>query len=432
MGLQEIVGTAVQTELSGDMTDVSTSFTIDDASGWPTGGSGNPFVVTVGKGTASEEKILCASRTGTTIAVTTRGYDSTSPAPHSTGVGAIHSISAALLAEMNAHVNDDTRDDHSQYLPAAASVAGAGLAVTTRVLSVNVDNSTLEIAADIVRMKDAGTTAAKLASNAVTTPKVIDAAITLAKMADLATARLLGRATAGTGVPEAITLGSSLVFVGTALQRPALTGDVTAAADSNALAIGAGKVTAAMFATGLRPTFVVADATARLALSPSDGDLCVETSTDRYYGWSGGSWRYLCGGSNPMAARAYSTVATSCVGGTYTKLVFGTEQYDYGNNFASSTYTAPETRDYDIRARAATIGQTASERFLVSIYVDGVELAQGTDVTCGTAGATGLGGPVIARLPLNAGAAVDIRVFCSVTRNSGASFASQYFEVVGV
>jgi hypothetical protein len=43
-------------------------------------------------------------------------------------------------------------------------------------------------------------------AGAVGTPEIADAAVTLAKMANLATDTLIGRATAGTGAPEAITL----------------------------------------------------------------------------------------------------------------------------------------------------------------------------------------------------------------------------------
>lgn len=46
----------------------------------------------------------------------------------------------------------------------AASVAGAGLAESADVLSVNVDGSTIEINSDTLRIKDAGVTAAKLAT----------------------------------------------------------------------------------------------------------------------------------------------------------------------------------------------------------------------------------------------------------------------------
>ena len=54
----------------------------------------------------------------------------------------------------------------------------------------------------------------------------------------LATDRLLGRDTAGTGAPEALTVSGGVEFTGTGgIQRSALTGDVTASAGSNATTI---------------------------------------------------------------------------------------------------------------------------------------------------------------------------------------------------
>jgi hypothetical protein len=55
----------------------------------------------------------------------------------------------------------------------ASSVAGAGLVHnSTTGLAVNVDGATLEIDTDVVRVKDGGITAAKLAANAVLPPAV--------------------------------------------------------------------------------------------------------------------------------------------------------------------------------------------------------------------------------------------------------------------
>lgn len=62
---------------------------------------------------------------------------------------------------------------------------------------------------------DAQIAAAKLASNAVTTAKILDANVTLAKLADLATKTLIGRNTASTGVPEAATVAQVLNWLGT-------------------------------------------------------------------------------------------------------------------------------------------------------------------------------------------------------------------------
>src|SRR5689334_14125823 len=70
-----------------------------------------------------------------------------------------------------------------------------------------------------------------------------DNSVTFAKMQDIATDSLIGRDTAGTGDPESITLNATLSFTGTgAIQRAALTGDVTASAGSNATTIAANAV----------------------------------------------------------------------------------------------------------------------------------------------------------------------------------------------
>lgn len=53
-----------------------------------------------------------------------------------------------------------------------ASAAGAALALTSGVLDVQVDGSTIEVSSDALRVKDAGITAAKLASAAVTPAKL--------------------------------------------------------------------------------------------------------------------------------------------------------------------------------------------------------------------------------------------------------------------
>lgn len=68
--------------------------------------------------------------------------------------------------------------------------------------------------------------------------------VTFAKMQNIATDRLLGRDTAGTGSPEEISLNATLEFTGAAaIQRAALTGDVTASAGSNATTIANDAVT---------------------------------------------------------------------------------------------------------------------------------------------------------------------------------------------
>lgn len=98
---QELVGIAKATSLAADITAVSTSFTVLDATGWPSGGT-YPFVVTIGAETAAEEKILCSSRSGTSVTVQTRGYDGTTAAAHTSGTPVEHTISATLLNDLQA------------------------------------------------------------------------------------------------------------------------------------------------------------------------------------------------------------------------------------------------------------------------------------------------------------------------------------------
>lgn len=64
----------------------------------------------------------------------------------------------------------------------AAGVAGAGLAETSDVLSVNVDGSTIEISADSLRVKASGITANEIAANAVDTSEINNGAVTSAKI----------------------------------------------------------------------------------------------------------------------------------------------------------------------------------------------------------------------------------------------------------
>lgn len=65
----------------------------------------------------------------------------------------------------------------------------------------------------------------------------------------VATDRLLGRDTAGTGTAEQLTVGGGVEFTGSGgIRRSALTGDVTAAAGSNATTIASNSVTTAKIA----------------------------------------------------------------------------------------------------------------------------------------------------------------------------------------
>lgn len=82
----------------------------DDLSNWPTGAAG-PFYIVIDRGTVSEEKILCESRSGETITVyeaggsTGRGADGTTVLAHAVNAEVEHVFTATDADEANLHVN---------------------------------------------------------------------------------------------------------------------------------------------------------------------------------------------------------------------------------------------------------------------------------------------------------------------------------------
>ena len=94
------------TTLTNSITDISTSFTIADATNWPDGSTGN-FWVTIDPNTASEERILCSSRSTTTVTVAAsgRGKDGTGAIGHANSAVVWPSWSAQDADEANAHVS---------------------------------------------------------------------------------------------------------------------------------------------------------------------------------------------------------------------------------------------------------------------------------------------------------------------------------------
>jgi len=120
--------------------------------------------------------------------------------------------------------------------------ANGGLTVATSggtvTLSVNVDNSTLEKESNTLRVKDAGITAAKLASNAVTTVKVADGAITFSKAQNIPSMTVWGRTAAGTGVSSAISIISAVDLSGASNTNLATAGAIKTYIDNSISAIG--------------------------------------------------------------------------------------------------------------------------------------------------------------------------------------------------
>jgi hypothetical protein len=146
------------------------------------------------------------------------------------------------VADTTAAVADDSfyfqdadgsmkRESMADY---ATAIAGDGLAASSGVLAVGVDDSTIETDSDALRLKDNG--------------------VTLAKMAGIARGSIISGDASGD--PQALSVGSAHQFLqsdGSDLAYVSMSGDATLAA--GVLSIGATKVTDAMMnddvATGL-------------------------------------------------------------------------------------------------------------------------------------------------------------------------------------
>lgn len=108
-GAQAARLTAVLGGTTGDL-----AISCNDLTNWPTGTGGTPFYVVINRGTSSEEKILCASRSGNTLAVydvglvNGRGADDTSITSHAVNSVIEHVFTATDADEANAFVNTIT------------------------------------------------------------------------------------------------------------------------------------------------------------------------------------------------------------------------------------------------------------------------------------------------------------------------------------
>lgn len=120
MARREYMGAAALCRLSTIIdADDTTIIVSGDTDDWPTGASA-PFYIEIDREVnGSAEKILVDTRVGNTLTVAgsgNRGVDGTTAVPHEANATVEHVIDAGTIDEANAHVNDDTRDDHSQYL----------------------------------------------------------------------------------------------------------------------------------------------------------------------------------------------------------------------------------------------------------------------------------------------------------------------------
>ena len=319
---KEWAGGVVKTTLNGAIAAGTTTIVLTDGSTFPAGTF--PFVIVIDRGTATEEKVLVQTRTGNSLTVLQRGYDGASAQSHINGAYVEHVLDAYTVDQANAMSSEmttagdliykQTTGDNTAFArlgigtsgqalvstgsapswgqvgtagvadasitaaKIAAAVAGDGLAGGAgAALSVSVDNSTIEIATDAIRVKNAGITAAKLA------------AVTAAQMlvAD------------SVGAPTWRTL----------------TGDVTVS-DTGVTAISSGVIVAGDFNTTLARTYIVGDTTALAAVSGMrEGDMAMVTADNHMRYYDGAAWKFLTPqrGSASITFTAAAKSATTVV-----------------------------------------------------------------------------------------------------------------------
>jgi hypothetical protein len=134
---------------------------------------------------------------------------------------------------------------NSSFVTAATESSLIGSRTLTAGNSTNIVDNGAGSTIVVQRAALTGDVTASLDSNATT---IAAGAVSLAKMANLAANSLIGNPTGGSTTPSAVTAGASLTISGSTISRAALTGDITASANSNATTIAPGVVTVAKMA----------------------------------------------------------------------------------------------------------------------------------------------------------------------------------------
>jgi len=106
---REIRGNVVSTTLiTGGIAAGDVSITLTNGASFPVGSASPfiPFVITIDRGLAAEEKILVTSRSGNVLTVSARGYDGSTANSHLATAVVDHILDAASLQDMNTTVYD--------------------------------------------------------------------------------------------------------------------------------------------------------------------------------------------------------------------------------------------------------------------------------------------------------------------------------------
>jgi hypothetical protein len=111
-------------------------------------------------------------------------------------------VGGTWLALVSAVTLGTTDIPFAQVFAPNQVLAGSGLTKTGVTFSVNVDGSTIEINAGSLRVKDGGLPAAKLATDSVTTVKIVDGNVTNPKLAPMAGGTIKANVTGAPDAPQ--------------------------------------------------------------------------------------------------------------------------------------------------------------------------------------------------------------------------------------
>jgi hypothetical protein len=142
--------TTLTVNLGGSTADLAIAGT--DFSNYPDGSVG-PFFIVIDRGQVSEEKILCASRSGNVITVYNtgltngRGNDGTSVVAHSAGSLVEHVFTSVDADESNSHVNKTTGTVHGLVLDDVVTTNGTQTLTNKTISQSQVTDLTTNLAA---------------------------------------------------------------------------------------------------------------------------------------------------------------------------------------------------------------------------------------------------------------------------------------------
>lgn len=189
---KDYTGAPASTTLSAGITSGATTVAITSSSGWPSGTNG-PFYAVVDPGTASEEKVLVTTRTGTTLNTVTRGVDGSTASAHDPGATIYPCFTAVDADEANYAVAQTVGkvSAASDLLVASGANAFSRLAKGSNSTVLGVDSG--------------GTLGYTTITNAMVNSS---AAISLSKLETISTGYVVGNNSGSTAVPTPIAISS--------------------------------------------------------------------------------------------------------------------------------------------------------------------------------------------------------------------------------